>query len=189
MKRFIAFFLVLVLMLGCGAALAEEEKSPEEFVFREKIKWNMSQDEVMALEGEPNSSLDTDLLDTISYSNVQVSSYKGSLGYVFLNDRLIMTGYSIIDAEQEDYEELRTALTTVYGDEAEPDPNGLLGVINKSIEEKMTEYDLRGFSISKWERPDGTQIYLYFKEYYLSILYVSPEYLRWEPDAVNTTGL
>ena len=168
-------------------ALVKGESSKDEFVFRGKIKWGMSEEEVVALEGEPSSKTQADLYTSVGYANVPVSNYKGNLDYVFLQDRLMLSSYDISDADEETFDYLRKALKAVYGDEAEADKMEL----NKLNEDKIPDKLLKGLSLAKWDISGGTVIYLICATNgQVNITYYSPDYMNLaSEEEVNVTGL
>ena len=172
-------------------ALAKGEGQKDEFVFRGKIKWGMSEEEVVALEGEPVSKTQADLYIAVGYKDVPISRYKGGLDYFFLQDRLALSNYNISDADEGTFEYLRKALKAVYGDEADADRTELNAYLNKIREDKLSEDSLKDFSLAKWVTSDGTVIYLSRNaDENVSIIYFSPEYMNWMPEEeVNVTGL
>lgn len=172
-------------------ALAKGENQTDEFIFRGKIKWGMSEEEVVALEGEPTLKSQADLYTAVEYADVPISKYKGRLSYTFLQNRLALSFYDIFDADKETFDYIRKALKVVYGDESEADRAELLVCANKIREDKLPDNSLLNYSLAKWEKSDGTVIYLlHDSKDLVGIMYFSPDYMNWTPEEeVNVTGL
>ena len=96
----------------------DEEAAPEEFVFRNGIKFGMTKDEMTACEGrEPDGKDDEYFL----YSNLTSAGKKASIGYKFIDGKL--EGIVIMFKEThvndnlyiDDFDDIDASLTKKYG--------------------------------------------------------------------------
>lgn len=172
-------------------ALVKGGVSKDEFVFRGKIKWGMSEKEVKALEDEYALILQSNVFSGIGYTDIPISNYKGDLVYIFFRERLALSNYNISDADEGTFEYLRKALKAVYGDEAEADRTELNAYLNKIREDKLSEDSLKDCLLAKWMTSDGTVIYLIRDlDEKVCIMYFSPDYMNLaSEEEVNVTGL
>lgn len=114
MKKLIALVLVMTLM-GC-AALAEAQA----FSFRDGVAWGMTQDEVLAAEGNPEykSFNANDGMTGIEIDDAAVAGVEADLTYIFMNGSLVVSSY-VFDAEDVTVDALAEQLTGKYGPASE----------------------------------------------------------------------
>ena len=174
------------------ANVLKGEEPEEEFVFRNKIRWGMSMEEVIALEGEPEYNVPAGRFSTISYAGVPISRYTGMLGYVFASDRLVLCVYAVDNADGETVEYLKTALSAVYGEESPATVAEVYDIASGLADSGVPDDQFLNAGFSKWNAAGGTGVYLVDqKDGITGIIYVSPDYRNPDPEneEVNTTGL
>ena len=201
-KRFPVMLLLCLLLLVSvpfSPADADADSRPDQFVFRNGITWEMSQQEVTRLEGD-SFHLDRNRFSVFHYSDVVVSRYTGYLFYAFASDRLVLCGY-YSSFTREDCDYLEKALDRVYGKKAEPSAELLSAAVDCISHEGYYSEDLFDpDSLRAWEGPGNTLIMLVSEKpaeepdsysYSCSyILYCSPSFSSViSPDYVDTTGL
>ncbi|MDO4867190.1 MAG: hypothetical protein Q4C10_11615 [Clostridia bacterium] len=157
MKKLITLLLVLALM-GC-AALAEAQA----FSFRNGVAWGMTQDEVLAAEGNPNyEAFDAGdgSMTGIEIDDVTAAGVEAELMYNFMNGSLVMCGYEF-DADDVTIDALAEQLTGKYGPESEADYAAIVEIYNIMFGPgRMTEEFLSGRSPRCWQLEDGTILLL-----------------------------
>ena len=189
MKRLACLGLLFVFLLSFAAA----EGGAGEFLFRGKIRWNMSESEVIGLEGADCENYETGAVKALAYADIPVSRYSGLLAYIFSSDRLVFCMYGIQDSDEETIAYMKKALNKVYGEEVFATPLEVYDIVKKMGGDVYeTEFD--SIPVSKWVQPDGTSIYLVQENGdLLEIMYVSPDYMAVmdenDADRVDTTGL
>lgn len=124
MKQVLCFLLVFVVMIVSCGSYAEES---DEFIFRNRIKFGISPEELVELEGNPNMKyLDETDHPTYVYRGYNLSGIKYSrIEYLFIDRTLkaIIIIYGENDYKKkykeesilEDYKTIETGLTTKYG--------------------------------------------------------------------------
>ena len=156
MKRRIALVLVMTLM-GC-AALAEAQA----FSFRDGVAWGMTQDEVLAAEGNPEykSFNANDGMTGIEIDDAAIAGVEADLMYNFMNGSLVMCGYEF-DAEDITVDALAEQLASEYGPESEADYAAVVEVYNIMFGAGgMTEEFLTEREAHCWTLEDGTILLL-----------------------------
>ncbi len=176
------------------ANVLKGEEPEEEFVFRGKIRWGMSMEEVLALEGEPMHSETVGAFSTLSFASIPISKYTGTLGYAFSSDLLRLSIYALGEADAEAAEYLKIALSAVYGEETVADAPEVWAIASKLTERSVPEDEFADDRLYKWAAAGGTTIYLIAESSgNLEIVYVSPEFmdtvLESDTERINTTGL
>jgi hypothetical protein len=115
-KLFLTCFsliVIIVFMTGCfyGATDVATESDNNEPDFRQ-VKWGMSREEVIQIEGEPSGIYNENKLNYW----VTVSGYFGNLEYEFVNDKLFSASYSFHESnEYECFVNLLSGLKQKYG--------------------------------------------------------------------------
>ncbi len=157
------------------------------FSFRGGVRWNMSRDEVRALETVELTERNQDGWSVLlPLSRVDVSRYQADLVYMFYNDRLKMITYDFgAGLSEADYRYLTGALDSVYGDHTEPSAEDIIGIMDQIYPGYYTADRLvnrRG-----WRPGEDTLIYqYYYAENAYAILYVCAGDA---PASYVTTGL
>ena len=146
-----------------------------EFFFRGGIRWNMSREQVRALEPidlteRTNGSWSV----LIPLAQVEVSRYQADLVYMFENDQLKMIQYEFgSKGSAYDYTYLTGALDSVYGIHTEAG-----GAEIVTLMDRIYPSYYRTESITKsyaWTAGDGTRIYqFYYSPTAYTILYANP---------------
>ncbi len=146
-----------------------------EFFFRGGIRWNMSREQVRALEPIDLTERTNDSWSVlIPLSPVEVSRYQADLVYMFQNDQLKMIQYEFgSKGSAYDYAYLTGALDSVYGSHAEADAVEIV-----TLMDRIYPSYYRTESITKpyaWTAGDGTRIYqFYYSPTAYTILYANP---------------
>lgn len=114
MKRFLAWMLAVMCMIGTAAAA----ELPAEFSFRNGITWGMEAQEILAYEGEEEWH-DLEQLaggvKVMMLEDAEVSLFEADLSYVFAESGLQMCLYQLsLDEAEAEY--LTGALQTKYGE-------------------------------------------------------------------------
>ncbi len=168
----------------------KDEGKQNEFIFREKIKWNMTPKEVTDLEGNEFIQSEANNITAIIYVDVPISKYKGQLGYLFAEDRLISCMYAIKDPEDEARDYIKKGLDKVYGDEVEVSSSEILEIVKALAGKDEGFADPDNTSYQKWVYTGGTRIYLISELNTLEIMYVSPECMNiLQGEEIDITGL
>ena len=170
-----------------------EKVQEEEFLFRGKIRWGMSQAEVTELEGESGSGSQPDGYSGITYPGIPVSRYTGELTYLFAADRLVLAVYMLAGPEEQEadmYGYLREALDAVYGEEAETAPDELYQVLAGIGSGEAQKEGIMNMPLVKWVTAGDTRVLLAEDDNTVYIVYVSPDFLNTPAaEPVDTTGL
>lgn len=118
MKRAIALLLALLL---AGCAFAEEAG----FSFRGGVRWGMSADEVLEIEGEPPFEAERESgLDVIVIEGAMHENSECALRYYFFDDSLTMAEIEYdTEAGPATFEALADSLSGRYGEAAELNPS------------------------------------------------------------------
>ena len=161
-----------------NSGTGEDGMPTARFLFRDRIRWNMSVREVTGLEGESCTKTETEDVTAILYENVPVNRYAGRLGYVFREDRLIACVYGIPDPDDEMVRFVRKELTEAYGREFAEHSEEICDEPITAVTGISLHEDVWGEpSCSKWIWQDGTRIYLCREEGLLVLMYTSPEFI------------
>ena len=143
------------------------------FSFRGGVQWNMSRDQVRALEplqlterAQENWSI------LYPLSRVEVSRYTADLVYMFYSDRLKMISYDFGPGGADtDFQYLTGALDSVYGEHREPEASEIIGIMDQIYPGYYTAEHL--LNRRGWTAGDDTLVYLYYyAENAYAILYV-----------------
>ena len=191
-----ALILVQGALLPAGSVLADgaipnlrDTPAPSAgiFSFRGGVHWNMSREQVRALEPIELTERNQDGWSVLlPLSPVEVSLYRADLVYMFYNDRLKMITYDFGAGKSEaEYQYLTGALDTVYGSHTEPSAADIVGVMDQIY----PGYYIAGRLLNRrgWKAGDDTLIYqYYYAENAFAILYVCAGDA---PAAYVTTGL
>ena len=173
--------------------LKDEKRVSEEFLFRERIKWGMSQVEVISLEGEPDYSWEEGSVTEIYYRDTEISKYQGYLVYAFASDSLACCIYEISRADQEMIDYLQTALTAVYGESVKGSEQEVYEIASAIAMASVPADEFRNAPICRWTAAGDTSVYLVLENESLEILYIPPDFMdlvsESEKETVNTTGL
>lgn len=118
-KLFLTCFsliVIIVFMTGCFYGTTDvvngNSNTDNEPDFRQ-VKWGMSREEVIQIEGEPSGIYNENKLNYW----VTVSGYFGNLEYEFVNDKLFFASYSFHESnEYECFVNLLSGLKQKYGD-------------------------------------------------------------------------
>ena len=166
MKKWLSSLLCLFLLLNCCAVFAEQAEGSAEppetdrFIFRDGVRWGMSEEEVIALEGEEKNRNVESGFSALLYENVEVSKYRGMLGYAFLRDQLVFSAYGIEDADEEMFAYLKTALEAVYGNESEESAKELIPALNLLTGKDFNAENLWRLPLVIWKAAGDTRICL-----------------------------
>ncbi len=169
-----------------------EKEQEDEFLFRGKIRWGMSPDEVAALEGEGDAGQLSADCRSLSYTGISVSKYTGDLLFAFEKDCLVLCSYMLENTDPGMFGYLREALGNVYGEEAEVSPAELYEIINKMRPGEVNREGYEEMPLCKWITSGETAVMLADDTRTVYILYVSPDFLNEqeaESEGINTTGL
>lgn len=173
--------------LGFGTAPAETASdtpepaptvtpSPEDFRFRDGIRWGMSPQQVKAFESEEMiEKFNQDWSIMMTKEKVAVSRYTADLVFMFRQGELRMITYefSRTDADT-DFQYLTGALSSVYGEARDADP-AIVKTLMDAINPGRYQTERMKKTVA-WVREDGTSIFLYFTgENAFSIMYAAPE--------------
>ena len=189
MKKCLSILLCLFLLLN-GCAVFAEQAEANEFIFRDGVRWGMSEEEVIALEGEEKNRNVESGFSALLYDNIEVSKYQGMLGYAFLKDQLVFSAYGIEDADKEMFDYLKTALEAVYGGETEEYAEEIIPALNLLTGKSFNTEDIRRLPFDEWKAAGDTRICLILDGDLLMVLYVSPDFSDLlHPEEINTTGL
>ena len=198
MKKGLCVLLMMLMLFSVAAAdgvipdlRPTESPAPAEgFSFRGGIRWNMSREQVRALE---NMEL-TDRSNgswSILYplQRVEVSRYQADLVYMFHQDSLQMITYDFGTAgTAADFAYLTGALDSVYGEHTEPDASVVVSIMDRIYPGYYTADRIH--SARGWISGEDTWIYLYYyAENAFGILYVSAGGLAPAEGGYITTGL
>ena len=174
--------ILLLSVTGCAMAdgvipnLRETPTAAPEaasFSFRGGVQWNMSREQVRAMEIVEMAERNQDGWSILyPFAPVQVSKYTADLVYMFYNDRLKMISYDFgATGTEADYQYLAGALDTVYGDHTEPDASEIVGIMDQIYPGYYSAERL--LNRRGWKAGDDTLIYLYYyAESSYAILYV-----------------
>lgn len=178
MKRILSILLILSFL--CSLPLPSFAENDYEFIFRNGVKWGMSESEIRDLEAEEigghisafvSSTPDGHNLSTLDRYYVPVGKYQESELYYFLyDDSLYCTAYSI--DEQIDIEDMVRALSGEYGGEAPVSyiqkAKFLSYFFSPAGEENYREtvlelmsnpvFDAAAETMHYWTLPDGTEV-------------------------------
>lgn len=173
--------------------LKDEEWLSGQFLFRDKIRWGMSVNEVTSLETGDYVKTESNDLQLLSYENVPISKYHGYLGYAFSSNALVFCMYGIEDPDGDMPYYLKTALDKVYGEGVVSSAREVYGIMQGISGDLADETEYDDNLVCKWTYSDGTRIILAKEAGFMYIMYVSPEftdnYLEKETEEVVTTGL
>ena len=150
--------------------------APEDFRFRDGIRWGMTQEQVRALESEnmvERSNQEWSVM--VTTEKVAVSRFTADLVFMFRRNQLRMITYEFQRPDAEaDFQYLAGALSSVYGEKQEADPSvvkTLMDAINPG--RYQTEQMTQAYA---WIRSDGTAVFLYFYGPGLfSVMYAAPD--------------
>ena len=149
--------------------------APNAFRFRAGIRWGMNMQQVRALELSPmieRSMRNWSIMK--SDGKVVVSRFNADLVFMFREDRLMMISYEFPQGNQDSFQYLSGALSSLYGEKTDAEPlkiKALMDGINPNL--YKTELITQA---SGWNHSDGTAVYLYyFSQTDFAIMYVSPE--------------
>lgn len=190
MKKIVALALSLLMILSVSCALAEESDG---FLFRNQIKWGMSQEEVKALQ-EGEIWLDYEVEDNaymIEYEDIAVSKFTAKLAYCFANDQLVFASYYDFPSydPEEDGEYLYMALNALYGEGVAisgEDIAAHMRKINSTIGESFTDLE----DIYQWTVGEDTLIWQFiFEEDTLYLLYFDASFEGTPAETLNFLGL
>ena len=167
-----------------------ESKQTAAFSFRNGIGWNMSMEQVKALENvgmTERSSNEWAVM--VTTEPVQVSRFQADLVFMFWQDRLKMITYEFqADASRLNYQYLLGALCTVYGDSREAQPTVIKSMMDRIYPDRYRTDWIR--EAHAWTAADGTNLFLYyFSANSYAILYVTPELTVQGGGGYETNGL
>ena len=151
MKKVFAVMLAVALMLT-GAALGEG------FAFRNGVAWGMTPDEVLATEGDAESDrmdapggLTIVIIDDIDFDGIE-----GDANYVFLNDALVVCGYTF-ELDDTSVEAVAEKAVALYGEPTDTDPAELTALLAQVNDAGDIEDD--AYYVA-WHLEDGTLVAL-----------------------------
>ncbi len=190
MKRMIVILAVILLTIPALYGASAESVSgirelfetptatpaPNDFRFRDGIRWGMNQRQVKALESEAMTERSMQNWSImLTNEKVAVSRFTADLVFMFREDRLLMISYEFQrQAARDDFLYLSGALSSLYGEKREADPLTIKALMD-AINPNHYRIELITEAVG-WEMPDGTAVFLY---YYsgdaFAIMYVSPE--------------
>ena len=161
--------------------------APEDFRFRDGIRWGMSMQQVKALEQEEmleRSNQDWSIM--VTREKVAVSRFTADLVFMFRQDRLKMITYEFQRQDAAaDFQYLTGALISIYGEKQDADPL-MIKTFMDAINPGRYQLD-RIREACAWIRNDGTAVFLYYYDQdAFSIMYTSPELAG---GLYQTTGL
>jgi len=182
MKKWLVVVLSLI-MLCVSSALAEP------FTFSNGVQWGMSKEEVIGLQnGDGTYEYDVNYnnnVELIGFSNRKLSKFKVDRGYLFTDDSLFSCYYlNFSSSTDADYNYLKGALTSVYGDSENLDAetvNAFLTGIEGADK----------YNISKcvaWNLSD-TNIWLFMVDSEITLFYIDASFDASQIGVYDTTGL
>lgn len=154
----------------------QTEQEVKAFSFRNGIRWDMTTEQIRALENVPmtdRSSSEWSVM--ITAEKVKVSRFTADLVFMFYQDQLKMITYEFqSDGSTLDYQYLLGALCSVYGESQNAD-----GIVIKRMMDQIYPDRYRTDWIREgkmWSLADGTHIFLYFfSSNAYAILYTCPQ--------------
>ena len=184
MKKSLCLLLTLLLLCPLASSLASGvipnlRETPTvtpavgTFSFRGGVQWNMSREQVRALETLELTERNQDSWSNLyPLSTVEVSKFRADLVYMFYSDRLKMISYDFGSGGSEaDFLYLTGALDSVYGDHTESPASEIIGIMDQIYPGYYTADRLT--SRRGWRAGDNTLIYLYYyAENAYAVLYV-----------------
>ena len=202
MKRRLLLWCIILIAFAAAGCNAENgtipsiretiqtETQTSSFTFRNGIRWDMTAEQVHALENVPmteRSSNDWSVM--VTEDQAKVSRYTADLVFMFYQGQLKMITYEFqSDGSALDFQYLLGALCSVYGESTEAD-----GVVIKRMMDQIypdryrTEWIREG---NMWSTADGTHIFLYyFSSNAYSILYTCPALTVQSSGEYDTGGL
>lgn len=188
MKRLLTVILALMMLPAAGNASAAgfgllstpapqaTEQIPA-FTFRNGISWNMSTEQVSALEtAYMNERTSGEWSVMMTAEKVAVSRFTADLVFIFRQNQLRMITYEFNTDKDSviSYYYLIGALEFKYGKSQDADPQAVKNLMDR-VDPNHYRTD-RIQQVHAWTDKDGTGIYLYyFDADRFAILYASPE--------------
>ncbi len=160
------------------------------FSFRNGIRWDMTAEQVRALENVPMTERSSENWSVmVTEDKARVSRFSADLVFMFYQGQLKMITYEFqSDGSALDYQYLLGALCSVYGESGPAD-----GIIIKRMMDQIypdryrTEWIREG---KMWSTGDGTHIFLYyFSSNAYAILYTCPALTVQNSEAYDINGL
>ena len=203
MRRWIAFAAALALLLCAGTAAGEQDTpagtgtsgtgwdqfgipflsaaptatpAPNAFRFRGGIRWNMSMQQVKALESEKMTERSMSSWSIMfTDEKVAVSMYTADLVFMFREDRLMMITYEFQRQNaQNDFLYLSLALSSLYGEKTLAEAVTVKALMDAVNPNHYPADQIR--EASCWTAADGTAVFqYYYAQDKFGIMYVSPD--------------
>ena len=189
MKKRLCFLMIFILSCAAATGLGEgvipylwgapaETETPApsaSFFFRGGIQWNMTREQVRALEPIELTERNNESWSVlIPLMPVEVSRYTADLVYMFREDQLKMIQYDFgATNSAADFLYLTGALDTVYGEHEEPEVSEIVSLMDQIYPTYYRAESITGQAA--WTAGDGTRIYkFYYSPGAYTILYANP---------------
>ena len=159
-----------------GAPAPTATPAPSAFFFRGGIQWNMSREQVRALEPiELNERINESWSILYPLLPVEVSRYTADLVYMFHDDQLKMIQYDFgTKGAPADFLYLTGALDAVYGEHEEPEATEIVNLMDLIYPTYYQKESIN--SRNAWTAGDGTRVYqFYYSPNAYTILYANPK--------------
>lgn len=196
MRQRISFvFIVAIVILAMVVVEATGEEA-EPFSFRNGVTFGMSAGEIIAIESAQNfvdkDTWHTEMVHAWTSLNrgpeydIKISQYTGCIEYLLLNNAMQVAYYDIAtNGEDEVYQNITKALSSVYGDYEEVDSETISSVMWTIY----PSYIDPGVSEARVWKRHNVIIYQFVDKYeHLTILYLNPAFDYANPP-IDVTGL
>lgn len=149
------------------------QRTENGFTFRNGVTWDMSPEQVSAIEILPLSGRNNGRWSILaSTQKAGVSLFVADLVYIFRDNRLKMICYDFgTEGNAESYEYLAGALESIYGESSVPNAGEIVNIMEQIYPGRYSVNSIIGQKA--WHRGTDTSIYLhYYQPNAYSILYV-----------------
>lgn len=182
MKKLVSVLLAALMLLCCGAAMAE---APAPFSFRGGLTWGMTAEEVIAIEGvQPDSTEEYSYhITKLVYKSRQVSSYTCPVTYWFVDGGLAQAEMKLGVGESfyfldlpETVVDMTNALTYAYGEPTGVDAMSvsMTAITTGIVPTTGIVVDIDAEHVfDTWAPAEGTEITLISHDGYIYLRYVN----------------